>query len=197
MLESNSEQSGYFIAGVDEVGRGPLAGPVVAAAVILPLNYELEGLTDSKKLSEKRREILSDKIKNQAIAWSIAISDVDEIDSINILQASLIAMKRAVESLDITPNMVKVDGNQKPNVNCKVETIIKGDLTEPEISAASIIAKVFRDNEMCQFDSVYPEYGFAKHKGYPTKQHIEALKEYGVCDIHRRSFSPVRSIMEG
>lgn len=191
------DNSNLIIAGVDEVGRGPLAGPVVAAAVILPEDYDLEGLTDSKKITERRREILSEKIKQQSLAWTISISTIEEIDTINILQASLLAMQRAVESLDISPTLVKVDGNQKPNINISVETIIKGDLTEPSISAASIIAKVYRDNEMLRLDAEYPEYGFAKHKGYPTKQHLDALKSHGPCDIHRRSFSPVRSIIEG
>lgn len=184
-----------LVAGVDEVGRGPLAGPVVAAAVILNPEYPIEGLTDSKKLTEKKRELLSCVIKERALAWYIARVDVDVIDQINILQASLLAMKQAVEGLSVLPQHVKVDGKQCPDLSISMEAIIKGDLTEPEISAASIIAKVARDREMIEMDQIYPEYGFAKHKGYPTKQHREALARYGITPIHRRSYAPVKAFL--
>ena len=195
MLTKPSYQG--VIAGVDEVGRGPLAGPVVAAAVILPDDYDLKELTDSKKLTEKKREKLDYEIKQQAVAWSIASADIQEIDAINILQASLLAMQRAVLQLNVLPEKVLVDGNQSPRLDCQVETVIKGDLTVPVISAASIIAKVYRDNEMYRLDQEYPDYGFAKHKGYPTKKHMDALKQHGVSSIHRRSFGPVKKILAG
>lgn len=184
-----------LIAGVDEVGRGPLAGAVVAAAVILDPKYPIEGLTDSKKLSEKKRNTLAIEIKDKAIAWSLGRAEVEEIDSINILQASLLAMQRAVESLSIKPSHLKIDGNQLLSLPYSMEAIVKGDLTVAEISAASIIAKVARDKEMVLLDAVYPEYGFAAHKGYPTKKHREALLQYGVTAIHRRSFAPVRACL--
>ena len=184
-----------LVAGVDEVGRGPLAGAVVAAAVILDPQHAIEGLTDSKKLSEKKRNILAAEIKQKALAWSLGRAEVEEIDRINILQASLLAMQRAVESLNIKPNHLKIDGNQLLSINYSMEAIVKGDLTVAEISAASIIAKVARDKEMVTLDALYPEYGFAAHKGYPTKKHREALIKYGVTPIHRRSFSPVRACL--
>jgi len=182
----------HFVVGVDEVGRGPLAGPVVTAAVILDPNNPIEGLNDSKKLSEKRREELEPLIKKHALAWSLGRAEAEEIDEINILQATLLAMKRAVEGLDIEPTHALVDGNKAPNLACPVTTIIKGDQSEPAIAAASILAKVARDREMVVMDELYPGYGLAKHKGYPTKQHQEALLELGVTPIHRRSFKPVR-----
>jgi ribonuclease HII len=181
-----------LIAGVDEVGRGPLAGPVVTAAVILDPDKPIEGLADSKKLSEKRREKLVPLIKEHALAWAMGRAEPHEIDQINILQASLLAMKRAVEALSVTPEHVLVDGIHAPDLNCKITTVIKGDQKEPAIAAASILAKVARDHEMQDMDELYPGYGFAKHKGYPTKQHQQALIELGATDIHRRSFSPVQ-----
>jgi len=181
-----------YIAGVDEVGRGPLAGAVVTAAVILDPNNPIAGLADSKKLTEKQRERLEPLIKQHALAWALGRSEPEEIDQINILQATLVAMKRAVEGLSIMPTHALVDGNQAPNLNCPVTTVIKGDQSEPAIAAASIIAKVARDREMADMELKYPGYGFAKHKGYPTKQHQQALIELGVTDIHRRSFKPVQ-----
>lgn len=186
-----------LVAGVDEVGRGPLAGPVLAAAVILDPARPIEGLTDSKKLTEKRREALFVEIKEKALAWAIGRAEVEEIDAINILQASLLAMSRAVEALDPIPQHALVDGNKLPKLPCSAEAIVKGDLTEPCISAASIIAKVTRDREMVEMDARYPGYGLAQHKGYPSKAHMDALLELGVTEIHRRSFRPVRRLVEG
>ena len=183
-------------AGVDEVGRGPLAGPVVAAAVILDPDKPIEGLADSKKLTKKRREQLYDEIMLKAMAWSIARAEVEEIDELNILQASLLAMSRAVAALPISPDHALVDGNQLPPLNCTAEAIVKGDEKIPAISAASIIAKVARDREMAAMELKYPGYGFSKHSGYPTKMHMQALKELGVTPIHRRSFAPVRRQLE-
>lgn len=187
--------SHYWIAGVDEVGRGPLAGAVVAAAVILDPANPIAGLKDSKKLTEKKRQQLAEEIKAKALAWCIARAEASEIDEINILQASLLAMTRAVAGLSVQPHKVLADGNKKPTVSCECEAIIKGDQTVPEISAASIIAKVARDQEMLALDKVYPGYGFAKHKGYPTKDHLSALDKLGVTIIHRRSFGPVKALM--
>ena len=185
-----------FIAGVDEVGRGPLAGPVVTAAVILDRNNPIDGLTDSKKLSEKQRELLAVEIRQKAICWALGRAEVEEIDDINILQATMLAMQRAVASLAQKAEYVLVDGNRCPRFHCPADAIVKGDLTVPEISAASIIAKVSRDQEMGQLDLQYPGYGLEKHKGYPTKAHIAALEKLGVTPIHRRSYSPVRKVME-
>ncbi len=179
------------LAGVDEVGRGPLAGPVVAAAVILDTAKPVSGIKDSKKLTHNRRVALSEKIKQHAHAYAIGRAGVEEIDSINILQASLLAMKRAVENLAIVPECVLVDGNHKPDITIECFAIIKGDSLVEAISAASILAKVERDMEMMALDNIYPGYGFAKHKGYPTKVHMEAISSLGVTDIHRRSFAPV------
>ncbi len=184
------------MAGVDEVGRGPLAGPVIAAAVILDPENPIQGLMDSKKISEKKRILLAKEIREKALSWAIGRAENDEIDSINILQASLLAMKRAIESLSIMPELVLVDGIYRPVVDCKVEPIVKGDSKVAAISAASIIAKVARDNEMVALDDQYPGYGFSQHKGYPTKMHINALKELGVSSIHRKSFSPVKRLLE-
>ena len=184
-----------LVAGVDEVGRGPLAGAVVAAAVILDPNHPIEGLTDSKKLTEKRRELLFDQIKEHALAWALGRAEAGEIDDINILQASLLAMKRAVEALPVPAKHALVDGNRCPDLPCTSQAIVKGDLTEPCISAASIIAKVTRDREMQVLDEQYPGYGLAKHKGYPTKVHMEALKELGPTEIHRKSFGPVKKLL--
>ena len=181
-----------LVAGVDEVGRGPLVGAVVAAAVILDPDNEIEGLADSKKLSEKKRIQLDREIREKAIAWSLGRAEAFEIDQVNILQASLLAMKRAVEGLLVKPDHLKIDGNKLIDMKISMEAIIKGDSKVAAISAASIIAKVARDREMIELDKQYPEYGFASHKGYPTKVHKEALIQHGVLDCHRRSFKPVR-----
>ena len=180
-----------LVAGVDEVGRGPLAGPVVAAAVILDPEKPINGLCDSKKLSQEKRLLISENIKLNSLAWAFGRAEVDEIDKINILQASLLAMKRAIEGLETKPDLVLVDGKYTPDINFKKKAIIKGDALVPVISAASIIAKVERDNEMIGLEKKYPGYGFSSHKGYPTKQHIESLEKLGVTDIHRLTFSPV------
>jgi len=184
-----------LIAGVDEVGRGPLAGPVIAAAVILNEPCLIVGLADSKTLSQKRREALAIQIRQQALAFALGRAEVEEIDKINILQASLLAMKRAIEQLPIAPHHVLVDGKYCPKTDYTMEAIIQGDKTVPVISAASIIAKVARDQEMCEMDILYPDYGFAAHKGYPTRAHRQALQQYGVTPIHRRSFAPVRDVL--
>ncbi|MCK5522491.1 MAG: ribonuclease HII [Thiomargarita sp.] len=184
-----------LVAGVDEVGRGPLAGPVIASAVILDEAYPIAGLADSKTLSEKRREALAIQIRQHAIAFALGRADVEEIDEINILQASLLAMQRAVEQLPIAPHHVLVDGKYCPQITCTAEAIIQGDKTVPAISAASIIAKIARDQEMREMDRLYPGYGFAAHKGYPTRAHQEALQRLGVTPIHRRTFAPVRKIL--
>lgn len=186
---------GNLLAGVDEVGRGPLAGPVVAAAVILDPEQPIDGLTDSKKLSEKKRERLFDEIVTKATAWSIARASVAEIDALNILHASMLAMKRAVEDLDFTPEFVLVDGNRMPDISVPGQAVVGGDLRVACISAASILAKVSRDREMTALDQQYPHYGLAKHKGYPTKAHLEALSQHGVTDIYRRSFKPVANLL--
>jgi ribonuclease HII len=185
-----------LIAGVDEVGRGPLVGDVVAAAVILNPNKPIDGLTDSKKLSEKRREQLAAEIKERALAWCIASASPAEIDEINVLHASMLAMQRAVEGLNVQPDHVKVDGNRCPPLSISVEAIVKGDAKVPEIGAASIIAKVHRDQQMIDLDKAYPQYGFAKHKGYPTAEHMKLLQQYGVLPQYRRSFGPVKRLLE-
>jgi len=184
-----------LIAGVDEVGRGPLAGPVVAAAVILNPNNPIEGLRDSKRLSEKKREILVLQIKEKAFCYAYGRAEFHEIDEINILQASLLAMQRAVDGLKILPHEVWVDGQFTPKIAYPCRAIIGGDASEPAISAASILAKVKRDHEMIAMDNKYPGYGFAQHKGYPTKAHLDALTKIGISPIHRRSFGPVKSII--
>ena len=185
-----------LVAGVDEAGRGPLAGSVVAAAVILDENFPIEGLTDSKKLSATRRGTLELTIKQRAKAWAIAESSQHEVDEINILQASLLAMKRAVLALELKPGQVLVDGNQLPQLDgYQMLAIVKGDLSEPCISAASILAKQFRDRQMLELDQLYPQYQFARHKGYPTALHRQLLKEHGVSPVHRRSFAPVRDLL--
>lgn len=185
-----------IIAGVDEAGRGPLAGPVIAAAVILDATRPIKGLADSKKLSGRRREALAIEIREKAIAWAIGRVDNLEIDRINILQATLLAMRLAIEGLEVKPAQVLVDGNQSPSVSYNVITIVKGDQTVPAISAASILAKVARDDEMSRLDIDYPGYGFAKHKGYPTREHIDALQKLGACAIHRQSFAPVKQLIQ-
>lgn len=185
------------IAGTDEAGRGPLVGSVVAAAVILDPNNPIAGLNDSKKLTEKKREKLFVEIQEKALAWAIAESSAAEIDELNILQASLLAMRRAVEKLQIKPDHVLIDGNKLVSgLQMSCEAVIGGDALHAEISAASILAKVTRDYQMIQLDAKYPEYGFAKHKGYPTKAHFEAIAEFGVIDEHRRSFGPVKKVLE-
>ena len=186
-----------LVAGVDEVGRGPLAGPVVAAAVILNPRAPVHGLRDSKALSPKQRERFADLLRVRSLAWAVGRAEVEEIDALNILQASLLAMRRAVLVLPLRPGHVVVDGKQCPDLPCEAEAIVAGDARVPAISAASILAKVVRDTEMRYLDSLYPQYGFAKHKGYPTRSHLMSLSEYGVCPQHRRSFAPVRRILEG
>lgn len=185
------------IAGTDEAGRGPLVGSVVAAAVILDPHNPIEGLNDSKKLTEKKREKLFIEIQEKALAWAIAEATHEEIDQFNILQASLLAMRRAVEKLAIQPDHVLVDGNKTPKgLSMGCEAVVGGDALHAEISAASILAKVTRDREMLLLDQKYPQFGFAKHKGYPTKAHFEAIAQHGVIDEHRRSFGPVRKVLE-
>ncbi|MGJ8681750.1 ribonuclease HII [Paraglaciecola sp.] len=181
-----------ILAGVDEVGRGPLVGDVVTAAVILDPNYQIAGLADSKKISEKKRNVLASEIKEHALAWSIGRASPQEIDKLNILHATMLAMTRAVDGLSIQPEHVMVDGNRCPNWQYSSEAIIKGDGLIAEISAASIIAKVARDEEMVQLDKRHPEYGFAQHKGYPTKLHIAKLAELGPLAEYRMSFKPVQ-----
>lgn len=186
-----------YIVGVDEVGRGPLAGPVVTAAVILDPARPIVGLNDSKKLSEQRRESLAEEIVEKALAWSIGRAEVEEIDAINILQATMLAMRRAVASLSIRADYVLIDGNRvPPGLNCPAEAVVKGDSRVAVISAASILAKVTRDREMVALDLQYPGYGLAQHKGYPTRAHVIALTELGVTPIHRRSFRPVAEAMQ-
>jgi len=189
------KSSKVLIAGVDEVGRGPLAGPVVTAAVILNPEKPIMGLNDSKKLTEKKREVLALEIKEKALCYMIARAEFSEIDSLNIFHATLLAMQRAVMGLSIKPELVLVDGKFCPEIPYSCEAIIKGDSKVAAISAASIIAKVSRDNEMIKMDELYPGYGFAKHKGYPTKAHIEALEKLGITAIHRRSFKPVQKLL--
>ena len=184
------------VAGVDEAGRGPLVGSVVAAAVILDPNNPIEGLNDSKKLSEKKREMLFVEIQEKAVAWAIAEASHAEIDQLNILQASLLAMRRAVEALNIQPQHVLVDGNKIPqglSVSC--EAIVGGDALHAEISAASILAKVTRDRQMVVLHQQHPQFGFAQHKGYPTKMHFAAIAEHGVIDQHRRSYAPIKQAL--
>jgi len=183
------------LAGVDEVGRGPLAGDVVAAAVIFDPARPIAGLADSKTLSEKRREELAPLIKERALSWSVARSSVLEIDELNILQASLLAMRRAVEALAFQPSFVLVDGNRLPSWAYAAQAVVKGDSRVAAIAAASILAKVQRDAELVALDSTYPGYGFAKHKGYPTAAHLQALRELGVTAVHRRSFAPVKNLL--
>jgi len=195
-----------LICGVDEAGRGPLAGSVYAAAVILDANNPIIGLADSKKLTEKKRDFLSDEIKIKSLAWAIASCTAQEIDTINILQASLLAMKRAVESLHLTLKLtekiqseqilVQVDGNKCPKLCWPCEAIVKGDSKVQAISAASILAKVARDAELYELDKIYPQYGFAKHKGYPTAYHLEMLNLHGISPYHRLSYAPVKTLIQ-
>ncbi len=188
-LEKQAISEGYnVICGVDEAGRGPLCGPVCAAAVILPVDCEIEGINDSKKLSEKKREQLFDIIKEKAVAYSIYMVDASVIDEINILQATFLAMRTAVENLSVKPDMALIDGNGKPGLAIAERTVVKGDAKSVSIAAASILAKVTRDRYMLEADKKYPEYFFAKHKGYGTKLHYEAIAEHGICPEHRRTF---------
>lgn len=185
-----------LVAGVDEVGRGPLAGPVVAAAVILDPARPIGGLADSKKLTEARREALAPVIRECALAWALGRAEVEEIDALNILQASLLAMRRAVLALAAAPEFALIDGNRCPELPCPAEAVVKGDSRVAAISAASIIAKVARDREMIELDARYPGYGLAGHKGYPSPAHLDALARLGVTPIHRRSFAPVRRLLD-
>ncbi|MGN1130849.1 MAG: ribonuclease HII [Ruminococcus sp.] len=187
--EKSAQEKGFkYICGVDEAGRGPLAGPVCAAAVILPDNMIIDGVNDSKKLTEKKREMLFDVIKEKALAYSIAFATVEEIEKLNILNATMLAMKRAVEGLEIKADYAMIDGNRLPPIDIPCEYIVKGDAKSMSIAAASILAKVSRDRLCYEYAEKYPEYGFDKHKGYGTKLHTEAILNYGPCEIHRRSF---------
>ncbi len=185
-----------LVAGVDEVGRGPLCGPVVTAAVILDPSRPILGLNDSKKLSEARREALFEEIREKALVWCIARAEVEEIDRLNILHATMLAMQRAVEGLSVTPRLALIDGNRCPKLAVPCAPVVKGDSQVPAIAAASILAKVSRDREMVELDRVYPGYGMAGHKGYPTAVHLEALSRLGPTPIHRRSFAPVRELLD-
>lgn len=186
-----------LVCGVDEAGRGPLAGPVFAAAVILPSLCLIEGLRDSKKLSDAKRRRLAVEIREKAAAWSVASCSVAEIDELNILQATMLAMKRAVEALAIAPSRVLVDGNRCPMLAVPVEAVVKGDDKVAAISAASILAKTARDDALLQLHEQYPQYGFDRHKGYPTPLHLERLRQYGVSPVHRTSYAPVRALLSG
>ena len=187
---------GYqLVAGVDEVGRGPLVGDVVTAAVILDPNNPIECLNDSKKLSEKKRLALLPEIKEKALAWAVGRCSPEEIDELNILQATMVAMQRAIASLKVQPDLALIDGNRCPELPMDSQAVVKGDLRVAEISAASIIAKVVRDQEMEELDKQYPQFGFAKHKGYPTKAHFEAIEQHGVISEHRKSFKPVKKAL--
>lgn len=185
------------VAGVDEVGRGPLAGPVVAAAVILDPERPIDGLADSKTLSEKKREALAECIRERALGWALGRAEVAEIDDINILQASLLAMQRALAGLSPPAHYALIDGNRCPALDCPAQAVVGGDARIAAISAASIIAKVARDREMVALEAQYPGYGFDRHKGYPSKAHLEALKRLGVTPVHRRTFAPVRKLLGG
>lgn len=187
---------GRLLAGVDEVGRGPLIGAVVTAAVILDPDNPVEGLTDSKKLSEKRREMLYEEITRKALSWNLGRCEAREVDELNIYQATMVAMERAVAGLSVVPEYVLVDGNRCPGWHWPSEPVVKGDLRVAAISAASILAKVTRDREMVELDRYWPGYGLARHKGYPTPDHLEALNRLGVTPQHRRSFRPVREALE-
>lgn len=197
MDKSDTAPAPLLIAGIDEVGRGCLAGPVIAAAVILPLEaiHRIPHLADSKTLTAKQRERLDIEIKEIAIAWSIGRADANEIDKINILNASLLAMERAFNGLNLAVKLALVDGNKAPNLPCETKAIVGGDATVEAISAASIIAKVHRDKEMLIANSLFPDYAFAIHKGYPTTLHLERLKNYGACQLHRKTFGPVKKIL--
>lgn len=195
-MDSDLNIPASLVAGVDEAGRGPLAGPVVAGAVILDPARPIDGLRDSKRLSAARREVLCEVIQERALAWAIGRADVGEIDRINILQATMLAMQRAVAALQPAAEHALIDGNRCPDLACPSQAIVKGDSRVAAISAASIIAKVTRDREMLSLDVIYPGYGLAQHKGYPSKAHIQALESLGVSPVHRRSYAPVRKIIE-
>ncbi len=188
--ENAARQNGYkYICGVDEAGRGPLAGPVCAAAVILPADVYIEGLNDSKKLSEKKREALYGVITEKAVAYGVAFGTLEEIEEFNILNATFLAMNRAIDELEVKPDYALIDGNRVPaGINIPCETVVKGDFKSASIAAASILAKVTRDRLLLRYDEEYPQYNFKKHKGYGTKEHYEAIKKYGVCEVHRLSF---------
>ena len=186
-----------LLCGVDEAGRGPLAGPVVAAAVILDPSRPIAGLDDSKKLSEKARDALAPLIRERAVAWCVAIADVAEIDRLNILHATMLAMRRAVEGLAVTPARVQGDGNRCPPISLPCEAVVKGDSKVAAIAAASILAKTARDAMMLELHAMHPQYGFDRHKGYPTAAHVAALREHGVIDAYRRTFGPVRALLPG
>lgn len=188
-IENEIKKNGYsFVCGVDEAGRGPLAGPVCAAAVILPEGIEIAGLNDSKKLTEKRREALFAEITKNAVAYAVGFADIKEIEELNILNATFLAMKRAVEGLNIPADFAIIDGNRLPNLTIPALAVVKGDSKSMSVAAASVIAKVTRDRLLVEYDQQYPQYGFAKHKGYGTKLHYEAIKEHGICEVHRKSF---------
>lgn len=195
MNDFDCAYQGVLLAGVDEVGRGPLCGDVVTAAVILDPANPIEGLADSKRLTDKRREHLFDQIREHALAWFVARANVEEIDRLNILHATMLAMQRAVEGLNPIPEYVLIDGNRCPKLTVPSEAVVKGDSRVQAISAASILAKVTRDREMVSLDQLYPDYGFAKHKGYPTAQHLAALEQLGPTPFHRRSFGPVKRLL--
>jgi len=184
-----------LVCGVDEAGRGPLAGPVVAAAVILDPRHAVDGLADSKALSPRRRQALALEIRSRAIAWSVAAASVEEIDALNILRASLLAMRRAVEALQVSPQLVLVDGPHRPPLSVPVRAVVRGDATVAVIAAASILAKVARDESMLALHREHPQYGFDRHKGYPTRAHLAALRVHGASAVHRRSFAPVRAVL--
>ncbi len=194
-LDNTGSGKRYLVAGVDEAGRGPLAGNVVAGAVILDPNKKIPGLADSKVLTVDKREELALEIKDRAVAWCVAEASVAEIDQLNILHASMLAMARAIEGLPIPPNHCLIDGNRCPITDFNCQAVVKGDARVQEIAAASILAKVSRDQAMIELHQQYPQYGFAQHKGYPTRAHMQALQEHGVLDIHRRSFGPVRELL--
>jgi ribonuclease HII len=198
-LSVRMDQNGraVLVCGVDEAGRGPLAGPVYAAAVVLDPNRKIRGLKDSKQLSEKKRDVLALRIRERAAAFAVAYATVEEIDRINILQAAMLAMKRAVEGLGMLPDEAWIDGNRCPELPCRAKAIIGGDARHAVISAASILAKTERDAEMRRLHLLYPQYGFDQHKGYPTAGHFALLQRFGACEIHRRSFMPVRDLFEG
>lgn len=188
-FEKQAVKDGYkVVCGIDEAGRGPLCGPVCAAAVVLPLDFEIEGINDSKKLSEKKREKLYDVITENAVAYSVSMVDAKTVDEINILQATFLAMRNAVNGLSVKPDLALIDGNQKPHLEIEERTVVKGDAKSVSIAAASILAKVTRDRYMIELDKKYPEYCFSKHKGYGTKLHYEMIEKYGICPEHRKSF---------
>lgn len=189
VYENEARNDGFYcVCGVDEAGRGPLAGPVYAAAVVLPEGCSIDGLDDSKKLTEKKREALYDVIKNTAVSCAVGIATVEEIDTVNILNATFIAMTRAIEGLDVSSDCALIDGNRAPKINIECRTIVKGDAKCPSIAAASVLAKVSRDRYMREMAEKYPQYQFEKHKGYGTKLHYEMIEKYGICPIHRKTF---------